>query len=103
MTETELIQQAKQGDAEALDALYRRHASRVYSVVRRLCGDDAQAEDAAQETWLRAMRALPSFRGQAMLSSDMSVPHWRLAALIAAERRSPNQRFGSLVLQTCRP
>jgi RNA polymerase sigma-70 factor (ECF subfamily) len=69
MTENELIQQAKQGDAAALDALYRRHSSRVYTVVRRLSGDDAQAEDAAQETWLRAMRALPSFRGQAMFST----------------------------------
>ena len=69
MTENDLILQAKQGDAAALDALYRRHASRVYSVVRRLTGDDAQAEDAAQETWMRAMRALPSFRGQAMFST----------------------------------
>ena len=69
MTENELILQAKQGDAAALDALYRRHSSRVYTVVRRLTGDDAQAEDAAQETWLRAMRALPSFRGQAMFST----------------------------------
>lgn len=69
MTEHDLIQQARQGDAEALDALYRRHAPRVYSVVRRLTGDDAQAEDAAQETWLRAIRALPDFRGQAMFST----------------------------------
>ena len=69
MTEHDLIQQARQGDPEALDALYRRHAPRVYSVVRRLTGDDAQAEDAAQETWLRAIRALPDFRGQAMFST----------------------------------
>ena len=69
MTEQNLIRQARQGDPEALDALYRRHAPRVYSVVRRLTGDDAQAEDAAQETWLRAIRALPDFRGQAMFST----------------------------------
>lgn len=69
MTEHDLILQAQQGNAEALDALYRRHASRVYTVVRRLTGDDAQAEDAAQETWMRAMRALPGFRGQAMFST----------------------------------
>lgn len=69
MTEHDLIEQAKQGSADAIDALYRRHASRVYSVVRRLTGDDAQAEDAAQETWLRVMRSLPTFRGQAMFST----------------------------------
>lgn len=69
MTENDLIHQARQGDVTALDALYRRHAARVYSVVRRLTGDDAQAQDAAQETWLRAIRALPEFRGQAMFST----------------------------------
>ena len=37
--------------------------------MRRLSGDDAQAEDAAQETWLRALRSLPSFRGQAKFST----------------------------------
>ena len=90
MTEQDLIQQAKQGDAEAIDALYRRHASRVYSVVRRLTGDDAQAEDAAQETWLRAMRALPSFRGQAMFSTWLH----RIAvncALYGRRRRERNR------------
>lgn len=90
MTEHDLILQAKQGDAEALDALYRRHASRVYSVVRRLTGDDAQAEDAAQETWLRAMRALPTFRGQAMFSTWLH----RIAvncALYGRRRRERNR------------
>ena len=90
MTEHELIDQAKQGDAAALDALYRRHASRVYTVVRRLTGDDAQAEDAAQETWMRAMRALPSFRGQAMFSTWLH----RIAvncALYGRRRRERNK------------
>jgi RNA polymerase sigma-70 factor, ECF subfamily len=63
--ETELIQQARQGDGKAIQALYRRYADRVYTVVRRLAGDDALAEDWAQEAWLRAIRALPTFRGEA--------------------------------------
>lgn len=90
MTEHELIQQARQGDAEALDALYRRHSARVYTVVRRLTGDDAQAEDAAQETWLRAIRALPGFRGQAMFSTWLH----RIAvncALYGRRRRERNR------------
>jgi RNA polymerase sigma-70 factor (ECF subfamily) len=90
MTEHDLILQAKQGDAAALDALYRRHAARVYTVVRRLTGDDAQADDAAQETWMRAMRALPSFRGQAMFSTWLH----RIAvncALYGRRRRERNR------------
>jgi RNA polymerase sigma-70 factor (ECF subfamily) len=69
MTEHELIQSAKQGDRSAIEALYRSHAPRIYTVVRRLTGDDAQADDAAQEAWLRALRALPGFRGQALFST----------------------------------
>jgi RNA polymerase sigma-70 factor (ECF subfamily) len=38
-------------------------------VVRRLADDDALAEDWAQEAWVRAIRALPSFRGEARFST----------------------------------
>jgi RNA polymerase sigma-70 factor, ECF subfamily len=67
--ETELIQQAVQGDGSAIQALYRRYAGRVYSVVRRVAGDDALAEDWAQEAWVRAIRALPTFRGDAQFGT----------------------------------
>jgi RNA polymerase sigma-70 factor, ECF subfamily len=49
--------------------LHDRHAPRVLAVVRRLAGDDATAEDWAQETWIRAFRALPEFRGDARFST----------------------------------
>jgi RNA polymerase sigma-70 factor, ECF subfamily len=67
--ETELIQQAREGDGGAIQALYRRYADRVYSVVRRLADDDALAEDWAQEAWVRAIRALPTFRGDAQFGT----------------------------------
>ena len=69
MTESDLVLRAKQGDGSAIEALYRSYAPRIYTVVRRLTGDDALADDAAQEAWLRAIRALPSFRGQALFST----------------------------------
>ena len=69
MSETELILRAQQGDGVAIEELYRRHADRVYTVVRRVAGDDALAEDWAQEAWVRAIRALPSFRGQSLFST----------------------------------
>jgi len=69
MTETELVRRATQGDETALHALYRRYAPRVYAVVRRFAGDDALAEDWAQETWIRVFRALPGFRGEAAFST----------------------------------
>jgi RNA polymerase sigma-70 factor, ECF subfamily len=69
MDEDQLIQQARQGDGSAIQALYRRYADRVFSVVRRLAGDDALAEDWAQEAWVRAIRALPTFRGDSQFGT----------------------------------
>jgi RNA polymerase sigma-70 factor, ECF subfamily len=69
MTDTELVGQARRGDEAALQALYRRYAPRVYAIVRRMAGDDALAEDWAQEAWIRAFRALPRFRGEAAFST----------------------------------
>jgi RNA polymerase sigma-70 factor, ECF subfamily len=69
MNETECIRRAQQGDAAAIRDLYRRYAPRVHAVVRRLAGDDALAEDWAQEAWVRAFRALPAFRGEARFST----------------------------------
>jgi len=58
-----LVAAAKLGDSAAMRALYDRHAPRVYAVVRRIAPEDSLADDWAQETWVRAFRALPSFRG----------------------------------------
>jgi RNA polymerase sigma-70 factor (ECF subfamily) len=70
MDDSILIQKARQGDGGAVRELYQRHAGRVYAVVKRLAGhDDALAEDWAQEAWVRAIRALPTFRGDARFTT----------------------------------
>jgi RNA polymerase sigma-70 factor (ECF subfamily) len=69
MEDAILIQQAQKGDATAMRALYQRHAARVYAVVRRVAGDDALAEDWAQEAWVRAFRALATFRGDSLFTT----------------------------------
>jgi RNA polymerase sigma-70 factor, ECF subfamily len=69
MTDSECIEGARRGDARAIRQLYERYSPRVYAVVRRLAGDDELAEDWAQEAWIRALRALPSFRGDARFST----------------------------------
>jgi RNA polymerase sigma-70 factor (ECF subfamily) len=69
MVEAEYIRRAQRGDGDAVQELYRRYAPRVYAVVRRLADDDALAEDWAQEAWIRAIRALPRFRGDARFST----------------------------------
>ncbi|HSJ23832.1 MAG TPA: sigma-70 family RNA polymerase sigma factor [Longimicrobiales bacterium] len=69
MNETDCIRRAQQGDGAAIRELYQRYSPRVFAVVRRLAGDDALAEDWAQEAWVRAFRALPTFRGDARFST----------------------------------
>jgi RNA polymerase sigma-70 factor (ECF subfamily) len=69
MVETDYIKRAQNGDGDAVRELYNRYAPRVYAVIRRLAGDDALAEDWAQEAWVRAIRALPTFRGDARFST----------------------------------
>jgi len=53
----------------AVRTLYERYAPRVFAVVRRIAGDDDLAQDYAQEAWIRAIRALPTFRGDARFST----------------------------------
>ncbi len=67
--EAQLIRRACDGDGRAVRALYDRYAPRVFAVVRRIAGDDDLAQDYAQEAWIRAIRALPTFRGDASLST----------------------------------
>lgn len=69
MTDSECIALARDGDGAAIRELYDRYAPRVYAIVRRMADDDALAEDWAQEAWVRAIRALPSFRGDAAFST----------------------------------
>lgn len=69
LAERQLIRLAADGDARAIRTLYDRYAPRVYAVVRRIAADDDLAQDYAQEAWIRAIRALPTFRGDARFST----------------------------------
>jgi RNA polymerase sigma-70 factor (ECF subfamily) len=69
VSEAQIIRKACAGDGSAIRLLYERYAPRVYAVVRRIAGDDDVAQDYAQEAWIRAIRALPTFRGDARFST----------------------------------
>src|SRR5262245_64853240 len=60
--EAELVIRAQNGERSAFSELVRIHARGVFNVVYRMCGDALIAEDAAQETFLRAWQNLPSYR-----------------------------------------
>jgi len=60
-----LVQRVQAGDRHAFDVLVRKYQYRVAALVRRYIRDQTEAEDVVQESFLRAWRALPQFRGDA--------------------------------------
>lgn len=67
--ETEFIERLKAGDAAAFDTLVTRHTSDIYSLLLRLTEDAEEARDLTQETFLRALKAIKNFRGDADLKT----------------------------------
>ena len=61
--EKALIHQAQRGDLEAFNRLVIAYQRQVYNLAYRLMGDQASAEDATQEAFISAFRALRGFRG----------------------------------------
>lgn len=64
-----LVERARQGDTAAFESLYRAHYRRVYAVALRFARDRDRAEEIAQDAFVRAWRALPSFNGDSRLST----------------------------------
>lgn len=57
------------GDTRAFSELMRKYNRRLYRVARSILRDDAEAEDALQDAYLQAYRALPAFRGDSALAT----------------------------------
>lgn len=64
-TDAVLVRRALGGDAGSYDALVHRYQRQVYSLLYRMLGNPCDAEDMAQETFIRAYRALHTFRQDA--------------------------------------
>lgn len=60
---------ALRAEHQAFAQLMRRHNQRLFRTARAILRDDAEAEDALQEAYLQAYRALPGFRGEAQIST----------------------------------
>lgn len=61
VSQTDLIAHARRGDADAWEVLVREHQQAVFRLAYLLLGDAAEADDVAQETFIRAYRALERF------------------------------------------
>lgn len=64
-----LVDRAKSGDARAFDEIVRRTYSDTYTLAFRLTGDEEDARDVVQETYLRVHKGLARFRGDAQFTT----------------------------------
>ena len=87
-SDTELIAKILAGDTKAMEKLMRLHNRMLYRTARAILRNDAEAEDAVQEAYLRAYRALATFRGESKLSTWLV----RITANEALMRRRRNAR-----------
>ena len=65
----DLVQAAKEGDRAAFDELVRLTYADTYTLAFRLTGDEEDARDVVQESYLRAYRGLKRFRGDAQFTT----------------------------------
>ncbi len=65
MDERQLVIQAKQGDFRAFTQLVDAHKAKIFALARRLAGNEQDAEDIVQESLLKAIDNIDTFRGEA--------------------------------------
>jgi RNA polymerase sigma-70 factor (ECF subfamily) len=69
VTDGDLVRRFLEGDASAFSTLVERHQTRVYNLCLRILGDRDDARDAAQDTFMAALRKLDQFRGDAAFTT----------------------------------
>jgi RNA polymerase sigma-70 factor, ECF subfamily len=62
--DAQLVERVKSGDSRAFELLVTKYERRVLRLLSRFIRDQAEMEDVAQETFIKAYRALPQFRGE---------------------------------------
>lgn len=93
MNERELLLRMQEGDETAFEALVRLYEKKIYTLCRRMCSNDEDAQEAAQDTFLSLWRSAGSFRGDASLSTWL----YRLATNACIDLLRRNQRGGERV------
>jgi RNA polymerase sigma-70 factor (ECF subfamily) len=86
--EAALLQAGRSGDDRALEQLLALHKRRLLALCHGMLGDPDDVEDAVQETFLRALRALPGFRGDATFRTWL----FRIAVNVCLKRKASRPR-----------
>lgn len=88
-----LIELFKNGNEEAFDQLVRKYSNRAYSIAYSILANREDAEEVAQDVFIRIHRALPFFRGDSEFTTWM----YRIATNLAKNKYRWNKTRGSKV------
>ena len=91
-----LVKRVQRGDKSAFDLLVRKYQHKVVKLVLRYVRNPAEAEDIAQEAFIKAYRALPQFRGDSAFYTWM----YRIAINTAKNSSRPATAVPSLTTST---
>tara|TARA_Y100001001_G_C7976019_1_gene297644 strand:- start:53 stop:700 length:648 start_codon:yes stop_codon:yes gene_type:complete len=92
-TDRQLVARVQKGDSRAFDLLVIKYQHRILALVGRYISDFAEAQDVTQEAFIKAYRALPSFRGDSQFYTWM----YRIAVntaknyLVSRGRKTPTR------------
>ena len=85
----ELIRRSKEGDLDAFNEIVARYQRRVFNTAARILGSTSYADDATQETFISAYRAIGSFRGVNLAPWLVRIARNQCYDMIRAMRRRP--------------
>jgi RNA polymerase sigma-70 factor, ECF subfamily len=91
----ETVRRAQQGDHAAFRVLYETHIGRVYAVCLRMARDRAEAEEHAQDVFVRAWERLGSYRGESAFSTWL---HRLAVNEVLQSRRAAGRRLARVTL-----
>ena len=63
------VKKTVEGDVNAFDELVKRHYAKIYKLAYRMLGNADDADDATQETFIEALKSLPSFEYRSKFST----------------------------------
>ena len=72
----ELRERLRQRDRAALETFYQAYFDRVYGYVRRMLGDDSEAEDVTQEVFLNLQRSIDSYDPDQLDDPSCGLTKW---------------------------
>ena len=85
----ELIRRSKEGDLDAFNEIVARYQGQVFNTAARILGSSAYADDATQETFISAYRAIDKFRGVNLAPWLVRIAKNQCYDMIRAMRRRP--------------